>query len=77
MRAHAGTASGVFPLAFKESPSILSRARAARFGDVHVGSNVPREIGRFNGDMLMKAGIIVPRVRGDYQALLYEVKKIS
>ena len=35
-----------------------------------------RKLGRFNGDTLMKHGIIVPRVRGDYQALLYEVKKV-
>lgn len=34
-----------------------------------------RKLGRFNGDTLMKHGIIVPRVRGDYQALMYEVKK--
>ncbi len=68
---------GLDPDAVYEVTCDYDGARAARFGDVHVGSNVPREIGRFNGDMLMKAGIIVPRVRGDYQALLYEVKKIS
>lgn len=66
---------GLDPEATYEVSCDYDGARAARFGDTKVGEKVPRHIGFFNGDALMKAGIIVPRVRGDYQALLYEIKK--
>ncbi len=49
---------------------------AAREGESSIGPKSMTDLGRFNGSMLMNAGIIVPRVRGDYQALLYEVRKV-
>ncbi len=48
---------------------------AAREGESSIGPESMTHLGCFNGSMLMNAGIIVPRVRGDYQALLYEVRK--
>ena len=49
---------------------------AAHNGEMSLGPQSSKKLGRLNGDMLMKHGIIVPRVRGDYQALLYEVRKV-
>ena len=51
-------------------------AMAAHNGEMSMGPEASHHLGRFNGDTLMKHGIIVPRVRGDYQALMYEIKKV-
>ncbi len=49
---------------------------AAREGESSLGPDALHHIGIFNGAALMNAGIVVPRVRGDYQALLYEINKV-
>ena len=49
---------------------------SAHFGDTSAGAHSVLSQGCFSGQTLMKAGIMVPRVRGDYQALLFEIRKI-
>ena len=67
---------GLDPEAVYEVSCDYRGEMAARNGESGLGPQTASSLGRFNGDTLMKAGIIVPRVRGDYQALLYEVKKL-
>jgi alpha-galactosidase len=67
---------GLDPEAVYEVSCDYRGEMAARNGESGLGPQTASSLGRFNGDTLMKAGIIVPRVRGDYQALLYEVKKM-
>ncbi len=45
-------------------------------GESSVGPDTLDNLGCFNGATLMNAGIIVPRVMGDYQALLYEIRRV-
>ena len=66
---------GLDPDAMYEVTCDYDGAMAARNGESSIGPQTTRSLGCFNGGTLMKAGIIVPRVRGDYQALLYEVTK--
>ena len=49
---------------------------SAHFGDTSAGAHSVLSQGCFSGQTLMKAGIMVPRVRGDYQALLFEIRKV-
>ena len=67
---------GLDPEACYEVSCDYEGAMAAHNGEMSLGPQSSKKLGRLNGDMLMKHGIIVPRVRGDYQALLYEVRKV-
>ena len=67
---------GLDPDAVYEVNCDYQGAMAARNGEMSIGPETSQSVGRFHGDTLMKAGIIVPRVRGDYQALLYEVRRV-
>lgn len=67
---------GLDPEAMYEVSCDYDGAMAARNGEMGIGPQTSRSLSIYNGDTLMKAGMIVPRVRGDYQALLYEVRKV-
>ena len=67
---------GLDPEAVYEVVCDYDGAMAAHNGEMETGPQASRHLGRMNGDTLMKHGIIVPRVRGDYQALLYEIRKV-
>ena len=66
---------GLDPNAMYDVTCDYKGAMAAHNGEMELGPQTSGKLGQYRGDTLMKAGIIVPRVRGDYQALLYEVKK--
>lgn len=66
---------GLDPDAMYEVSCDYDGAMAARNGEMSVGPRTSQSVDIYNGDTLMKAGIVVPKVRGDYQALLYEIKK--
>ncbi len=66
---------GLDPEAEYEVTCDFEGSLAAREGESSTGPDAPGYLGRFNGAALMHAGMIVPRVRGDYQALLYEIRK--
>ena len=67
---------GLDPEAVYEVVCDYDGAMAAHNGEMETGPQASHHLGRMNGDTLMKHGIIVPRVRGDYQALLYEIRKV-
>ena len=67
---------GLDPEAVYEVVCDYDGAMAAHNGEMETGPQASRHLGRMNGDTLMKHGIIVPRVRGDYQALLYEIRRV-
>ena len=66
---------GLDPEAMYEVSCDYDGTMAAHIGEVGF-ARVSGELGCFNGNTLMNHGIIVPRVSGDYQALLYEIKKV-
>jgi hypothetical protein len=41
------------------------------------GPDTEQNIGIFRGETLMKAGMIIPRVSGDYQAMMYEFRAVD
>ena len=55
---------------FKGSASV-------RNGQMSEGPDTEQNIGIFRGETLMKAGMIIPRVSGDYQAMMYEFRAVD
>ena len=68
---------GLDPDAMYEVVCDYTGAMAAHNGEMSEGPQASHHLGCFNGCTLMRHGLIVPRVRGDYQALMYEIKRCS
>lgn len=67
---------GLDPAAVYEVVCDYDGSLAAHNGEMSGGTQASHHLGQYNGDTLMKHGIIVPRVQGDYQALFYEIKRV-